>query len=125
MLTDSIPSITPKDAKVPKPHCSKYECPIIFRPTKLSNTPNPNGKKRNKPIRLDRKKNNDLNPMTAKTLLKKTTYGSLEIEKIAGIESTANNKSVNAITTTTTKMCVINKLPDFILTKKRPITFLL
>ena len=64
--------ITPKDESVPKPHSSNFECASIFPPTKLNNTPNPIGKKRNKPIKLERKKKSDRSPITAKTFEKKT-----------------------------------------------------
>ena len=37
--------------------------------------------------------------------------GSFEIAKIAGIESTANNKSVNSITATTTNKGVASLIP--------------
>ena len=45
------------------------------------------------------------------------------MEKMAGIESTANKMSVNAITTTITKMGVMNNFPFLVRIKKRPITF--
>ncbi|MNT85676.1 hypothetical protein D3C72_2258640 [compost metagenome] len=42
------------------------------------------------------KKNIDRKPIMAKMFEKNTMYGSLVTAKIAGIESTANNKSVNS-----------------------------
>ena len=64
--------MTPKEESVPKPHSSNFECASIFIPTKLNNTPKPMGKKRNKPIKLDRKKKSERSPITANTFEKKT-----------------------------------------------------
>jgi hypothetical protein len=63
-------------------------------------------------MKLDSKKYIDLKPRIAKIFDVYNIKGSLgAIEKIAGIESTANNKSVNSITPTTTNRGVASLIP--------------
>ena len=60
-------------------------------------------------MKLDRRKYIDRSPSIAKIFDVYKIKGSLgAIEKIAGMESTANNKSVNSITPTTTNRGVAN-----------------
>ncbi|MNR14158.1 hypothetical protein D3C85_1306190 [compost metagenome] len=53
-------------------------------------------------MKFDNKKYNARKPRIANILDVYKMNGSFEIAKIAGIESTANNTSVNSITATTT-----------------------
>ena len=54
------------------------------------------------------KKNKLLSPIIAKILEKKTMYGSLVTEKIAGTLSTAKTRSLNSTTSKTRNKGVIN-----------------
>ena len=63
----------------------------------------------------ERKKYRFRNPRMAKILEVKTIKGSLVIEKIAGIESTAKRMSVNSITINVAKRAVATFLESFVI----------
>ena len=63
----------------------------------------------------ERKKYKFRNPRMAKILEVKTIKGSLVIEKIAGIESTAKRISVNSITINVAKRAVATFLESFVI----------
>ena len=84
---------------------------IIFKPMKERIMANPYFSLLNKWMKLSRRKKRALNPSMANMLDVYRINGSLEMAKIAGIESTANSKSVNSMTATTTKRGVASFFP--------------
>ena len=75
-------------------------------------------------MKFESKKYKDLKPKIAKILEVYSIKGSLDIAKIAGIESTAKITSVNSITATTTKRGVAILTP-FLIVKKFPPSYVL
>jgi N-acetylglucosamine-6-phosphate deacetylase len=120
ILTTNIPNMINSELMVVNPRSATYSPPSIFRPMKVSKAANPIFRKRNLSIIFTSKKNIERKPRMAKILEKKTIYGSLVIEKTAGMESTANTRSVTSMINNTNRSGVISFLPSTLTTNLLP-----